>query len=249
MAKSQIFICYRRQDSEDIAGRLYERLIADLGEDGVFMDDDIPLGVDFRDHIRAELDKSDFLLALIGPSWLEVLRQRMKDPRDFLRVELETAAAMRIPIAPILLKDVAHPRQEELPPGFSLRDKLPYYHSRRLRSGAYFSADYQDLLRAIRKARKADRMNLPQPAPVVEQRSRDPRESRRKAPGVAQQAGFIAGTPFREPLKSGGEGPEMVVVPAGAFQMGSPGGEKGRYSDEGPVHRVTVAAFALARTQ
>ena len=35
--------------------------------------------------------------------------------------------------------------------------------------------------------------------------------------------------------------PEMVVVPAGSFEMGSPSREKGRSYDEGSVHRVTIA--------
>ncbi len=35
--------------------------------------------------------------------------------------------------------------------------------------------------------------------------------------------------------------PEMVVVPAGSFMMGSPSSEKGRYDFEGPVHSVTIA--------
>jgi formylglycine-generating enzyme required for sulfatase activity len=32
----------------------------------------------------------------------------------------------------------------------------------------------------------------------------------------------------------------MVVVPAGAFTMGSPAGEEGRWADEGPQHVVTI---------
>ena len=34
--------------------------------------------------------------------------------------------------------------------------------------------------------------------------------------------------------------PELVVVGAGSFLMGSPRGEEGRDDDEGPVHRVTI---------
>jgi formylglycine-generating enzyme required for sulfatase activity len=42
--------------------------------------------------------------------------------------------------------------------------------------------------------------------------------------------------------------PEMVVVPAGTFTMGSPQDEEGRFSDEGPQHGVTIAQqFAVGR--
>ena len=42
--------------------------------------------------------------------------------------------------------------------------------------------------------------------------------------------------------------PEMVVVPAGGFTMGSPGGELGRHPNEDPQHRVTIAQpFAVGR--
>lgn len=37
------------------------------------------------------------------------------------------------------------------------------------------------------------------------------------------------------------ECPEMVVLPGGAFQMGSPGNEAGRAYNEGPRHRVQIA--------
>jgi formylglycine-generating enzyme required for sulfatase activity len=53
---------------------------------------------------------------------------------------------------------------------------------------------------------------------------------------------------FRDRLKGGGEGPEMVWLPPGEFLMGSPEGEAGRDADEGPQHRVTVSRpFALGR--
>ena len=42
------------------------------------------------------------------------------------------------------------------------------------------------------------------------------------------------------------ECPEMAVVPAGSFLMGSPDTEVGRLSHEGPVHRVTIRSpFAV----
>lgn len=42
--------------------------------------------------------------------------------------------------------------------------------------------------------------------------------------------------------------PELVVIPAGAFVMGSPPSEAGRDADEGPAHKVTLARpFALGK--
>ncbi|HTT39786.1 MAG TPA: formylglycine-generating enzyme family protein [Burkholderiales bacterium] len=42
--------------------------------------------------------------------------------------------------------------------------------------------------------------------------------------------------------------PEMVMLPAGSFTMGSPGSEAGRWPREGPRHTVTIAhPFAVGR--
>ncbi|MFD2644989.1 formylglycine-generating enzyme family protein [Pseudomonas japonica] len=44
--------------------------------------------------------------------------------------------------------------------------------------------------------------------------------------------------------------PEMVVLPAGTFTMGTPDDELGRQADEGPLHPVTFAKpFAISRFQ
>lgn len=41
--------------------------------------------------------------------------------------------------------------------------------------------------------------------------------------------------------------PLMVGIPAGAFVMGSPADEPGRFDAEGPQHRVSIRAFALGK--
>lgn len=71
---------------------------------------------------------------------------------------------------------------------------------------------------------------------------------------AAAEAGRPAEPPparksFRDPLKTGGYGPEMVWIPGGTFTMGSPASEPVRRNDEGPQHTVTVPAFALGRTE
>ena len=58
------------------------------------------------------------------------------------------------------------------------------------------------------------------------------------SPAVSERA---VGEVFRDALRSGGEGPEMVVLPTGRFRMGSPATEEGRRDDEGPVRAVNIS--------
>ena len=51
------------------------------------------------------------------------------------------------------------------------------------------------------------------------------------------------GKSFRDKLKDGSLGPEMVWIPAGTFQMGSKDGK----DSEKPVHSVTVKSFAMGK--
>ena len=41
--------------------------------------------------------------------------------------------------------------------------------------------------------------------------------------------------------------PEMVVIPAGTYMMGSPAEEQGRAADEGPRRSITMPAFAIGK--
>ncbi|HLP97213.1 MAG TPA: formylglycine-generating enzyme family protein [Sideroxyarcus sp.] len=64
-------------------------------------------------------------------------------------------------------------------------------------------------------------------------------------PWLPAQAQSGAGKAFRDCPAC----PEMVVVPAGRFNMGSPPAEAEGRDDAGPVHRVKVARFALGKTE
>ena len=61
------------------------------------------------------------------------------------------------------------------------------------------------------------------------------------APAAAEKV-FAVGDVFRDCPHC----PQMVVVPAGSFEMGSPASEEERFDDEGPQHRVTIGSnFAV----
>ena len=82
-----IFISYRRDDSADITGRIYDRLIQHFSREIVFKDvDSIPLGIDFRQHLEGALSQCRVLLAIVGDQWTgrEVAegKRRIDDLRD-----------------------------------------------------------------------------------------------------------------------------------------------------------------------
>ena len=57
----------------------------------------------------------------------------------------------------------------------------------------------------------------------------------------------MPGTTFRDRLRGGGEGPEMVVIPAGRFRMGCLSNDADCFDDEKPFHDVAIPApFALS---
>lgn len=53
---------------------------------------------------------------------------------------------------------------------------------------------------------------------------------------------------FSDALKGGGKGPELAIIPAGSFEMGSAASEYGHEATESPAHYVTIKKpFALGR--
>lgn len=144
-----ILISYRRADSADIVGRIYDRLVARYGAAAVFLDvDDIPAGVDFREHIGRMLDRTDVMLAIVGPAWLGAGgdRARIRDDDDPVRVEIASALAARIPLCPVLVGGAKMPAAGELPESLS---GFPYINATSVDSGADFDYHVARLIAAL----------------------------------------------------------------------------------------------------
>lgn len=163
-----IAISYRRDDSLPIAGRLYDRLQAKFGKRNVFMDfDSIPPGVDFREQIKQTIERSNLVVAVIGPDWLGQTGnvRRIDDPADFVRLEIAYALCRGIPIIPLLVDETPMPKAEKLPPdieALAFRNALP------LDSGIDFHSHTDRLIVGIRNALSAPRprggTNVAEPA-------------------------------------------------------------------------------------
>jgi hypothetical protein len=137
----KIFLCYRRDDSGDATGRLYDRLALEFGDKSIFMDvDSMRLGQDFVDRLTAEVHSCDALLAVIGPNWLDARdeegNRRLDNPDDFVRIEISAALQRDIPVIPILLNGTKIPRADRLPPELQ---KLARRSALDVRSGSFHS--------------------------------------------------------------------------------------------------------------
>jgi WD40 repeat protein len=131
-----IFISYRRQDSSHLAGRLYDRLADRFGADLVFMDvATIDLGVDFAEVITRAVGTCQVLVALIGPQWVTAAdpdgRRRLRDPNDFVRLEIQAALERDVRLIPILVEGAPMPRVRDLPrqlAGLARRNAMTMRH-------------------------------------------------------------------------------------------------------------------------
>jgi TIR domain-containing protein len=115
-----IFVSYRRQESSDLAGRLYDHLANRFGESQVFMDvDTIEPGVDFAEEIFHAVAACKVLLAIIGPNWLTATDERggrrLDDADDIVRLEIEAALARGVRVIPILMAGAVMPGGRDLP--------------------------------------------------------------------------------------------------------------------------------------
>jgi hypothetical protein len=151
---AEIFISYRRDDSPDTVERIYDNLRRRFGKSKVFKDlGGIDIGEDFRSVIEQALTDCKVVLAVIGPGWLDAKdkkgNNRLSNPKDLLRIELETAIARKIKLIPVLVRNADMPEEKNLPRSLS---SLAYIQALSVRRDPDFANDFERLARATEKS-------------------------------------------------------------------------------------------------
>jgi len=119
--KKNIFISYREKDTAGETGRLADSLLQYFEADQVFRDiDKIEPGIDFSDAISKSLEACDVMLAVIGPDWATITHPnstdpRLKDPNDWVRIEIASALSRNIRVVPVLVNGAVLPTSNQLP--------------------------------------------------------------------------------------------------------------------------------------
>jgi ABC-type phosphate transport system substrate-binding protein len=171
---AEIFISYRRADSQAISDRIHEYLVDAFGDNQVFKDvDDIPIGADFRRVLDDRVASADVLLVIIGQMWARIAYDdgspRLHDPNDFVRIEIESGLHREdIVVIPVLVNGAQMPAPGKLPQ--SLRE-LCYRNAVVVRNDPDFKNDIARFIHQLgnivppeKHKRKQQR---PQAAPTV----------------------------------------------------------------------------------
>lgn len=163
-----VFVSYRRDDSQGFAGRLTDDLADILGDERVFRDVEIPIGSDFTDVLHRAIAASDALLVVIGQAWARRgaggYGDRLFQPTDWVRTEIEAAFAQRKQVIPVLIGGARMPGADELPS--SIR-QLSVLQAAEL-TDRHWDAEVENL---------ADRLQALCPALADDRPARDPDES------------------------------------------------------------------------
>jgi TIR domain len=117
----KLFICYRRHDSIHAAQRLRMYLQMQFGQDAVFIDQAIPPGVDWQQHLDHTLEACSDVIVLVGDEFIRRLAKSGKtgtapdEADDVLVQEIATAIRLKRTIYPFLFGGVDMPTTAQLP--------------------------------------------------------------------------------------------------------------------------------------
>lgn len=141
-----VFISYRRSDTQDLAGRVADRLRTVRQVDKVFIDvEAIEAGADFVARLQSSLADSDVCVVLIGPNWRgqrQDGRPRILEERDFVRLEVAGALASERKVLPVLANGAVMPDADDLPAELRPLSRINALSIRH----AYFEHDFELLI-------------------------------------------------------------------------------------------------------
>lgn len=144
----KIFISYRRDDHPDFVEHIRDWFMLHYGRENVFMDfDTIPPFARFADFIQEKVRESDVVIAIIGPRWMELMRDKATHFQDdYVRIEIGLALKEGKLVAPICIKGTLVPPAGDLPP--DLRSMLDY-NAAHLNSGTAFLDNIERIMNAV----------------------------------------------------------------------------------------------------
>ena len=155
-----VFISYRRSDTQDLAGRIPDRLRAVRQVGSVFIDvEEIEVGADFVSRLQSALAASDACVLVIGPKWRGERNgegtARIFEERDFVRLEVAGALSMGRKVLPVLANGAAMPELEQLPADLKPLSRINALSIRH----AYFDHDIELLIDALLARKKTGRVD------------------------------------------------------------------------------------------
>lgn len=144
----QFFISYRRDDAEADAGRIADRLRAEVGDDDVFFDTLAIEGGDrWMERIDQALSTAQVMLVIMGRTWLTLSgpdgQPRLWASDDVVAYEIANALQRGIRVIPVRVQGTALPRADALPA--TLRT-LVAFNDHEVRSGTAFERDVTALI-------------------------------------------------------------------------------------------------------
>lgn len=151
---AKIFLSYRRDDSAAACGRIYDHLRQHFGKENIYKDiDNIPLGADFREHVKSAIAECAVELVIIGQRWLTVTnaagQRRLDVANDPVRVEVEEGLRRGIPVIPLLVDRAPMPSEDDLPA--SIRP-LANRNGLDIDNGRHFDDDVSHLIAALQQS-------------------------------------------------------------------------------------------------
>ncbi len=219
---NDIFISYKREEQAEA------RKLADaLEQEGwsVWWDLKLRAGQDFDDVIEEVLQKAKCVIVLWSK---ESVKSRY--------VKAEAAYALEHnKLVPVAIEEV------------KLSFLFARIHTPQLIgwNGSANVPEYRRLVEDITAIAGTPSVTKPAPSEKRKQGT-SPKPIPQELPAQKQEKVLEPGAVLRDTLQDGSQGPEMVVIPAGQFEMGDIWGDG--YEDEKPAHAVHIHnPFALGR--